>query len=95
MLTLVDTFGSSFIIYMMVVLEVIAVSWVYGLSNISRDIEFMLKRPVGWYWKFCWGFFIPVLLSIILVYTFATWKSPKHNGVEFPDSAISKFQITN
>ena len=48
--------------------QVIAVSWVYGLKNICRDLEFMLKIKLSWYWKICWGFITPVSLSILLVY---------------------------
>jgi len=75
----------------MVILEVVGVSWVYGLSNICRDIEFMIKRPVSWYWRMCWGLIIPLGLSTILIYTFATLEPLKHNGIPFPDIAISKF----
>ena len=51
------------------VLEIIAVNWVYGINNLCRDIEFMLGKKTGLYWKFCWTLLIPILLSIIFIYS--------------------------
>lgn len=38
MLTLVDYFGANFVIYVMAIVEVAAVSWVYGLNNVCQVI---------------------------------------------------------
>lgn len=67
-LDLVDFYGGTFIIYTASLLEVIAIAWVYGLFNFITDVEFMLNMKVGIYWKICWGFIIPVGLTIILIY---------------------------
>ncbi|XP_035700580.1 sodium-dependent nutrient amino acid transporter 1 [Folsomia candida] len=72
MIDLIDYFGSNFIIYVMGGLECAAIAWVYGLQRFCNDIEFMLERPVGWYWKICWGFVTPVGLAIIFVYAMVT-----------------------
>ncbi|CAG7629218.1 unnamed protein product [Allacma fusca] len=88
MLELVDHFGANFVIYVMATIEVMGVAWVYGLNNFLRDIEFMLGIRIGFYWKFCWGFFVPVGLSVILFYALATDKRLTYNGWDYPDSAI-------
>lgn len=49
-------------------MEVAAVQWVYGINNFCRDIEFMLKRKTGLYWKFCWTILIPAMLAFIFAY---------------------------
>lgn len=59
--------GVSVVLLMM--LEVIAVVWVYGLRRLTRDIHFMLGRSTGLYWKVCWGVFNPVFLVIVFVYS--------------------------
>lgn len=56
------------IIFLMI-LELVAVMWVYGFSNFIRDIEFMLKRKTGLYWKICWIFFNPIFLGVVFVYS--------------------------
>src|ERR1700743_1253489 len=73
----------------MATLEVIGVCWVYGLNNFCRDIEFMLDIKIGLYWKFCWGFFIPVGLVVILVYTLVTQDRLTHDTHPYPDLAIA------
>lgn len=89
-LTLVDNFGGNFTIYVLATLECIGICWFYGLGNVCRDIEFMLKIKLNWYWKICWGLVVPVVLSVILVYSLATAEPLKHNGVTFPAAAIGK-----
>ena len=53
-LALVDFFGGGFIIFVLAMVEVLAVSWIYGLKRFTSDIKFMLNVSVGIYWKFCW-----------------------------------------
>jgi len=89
MLTLVDKFGANFVIYVMATVEVAAIAWVYGLNNFISDIEFMLGIRVGWYWKFCWGFFVPVGLTVILFYSLATEGRLQHDKMDYPDAAIA------
>ncbi|XP_021952468.1 sodium-dependent nutrient amino acid transporter 1 [Folsomia candida] len=85
----IDFFGANFVVYLMAMLEVGAIAWVYGLNSFCKDIEFMLDRKVGWYWKICWAFIIPVGLFVILVYTMATQEQMLYNGVPYPTSAIA------
>ncbi|ODM96691.1 Sodium-dependent nutrient amino acid transporter 1 [Orchesella cincta] len=68
MLDLIDHYGSGFVVYVMAMLECAGISYVYGLSNICNDIEFMLGRHVGIYWRICWGFILPVGLLANLLY---------------------------
>jgi len=88
MVDLINEFGANFVIYVMAMIEVGAISWVYGLDNFCRDIEFMLGRKVGWYWRACWGFIIPVGLFGILIYYMATRGEYTSGGVSYPTSAI-------
>ncbi|XP_021952467.1 sodium-dependent nutrient amino acid transporter 1 [Folsomia candida] len=89
MVGLIDHFGASFVIYLMAMLEVGAVAWVYGLNSFCKDIEFMLKIKVGWYWKICWGFLIPVGLFVIFVYAMATQERMVYGEVPYPTSAVA------
>jgi len=89
MLTLVDSFGGNFTIYVLATLEVVGVAWVYGLSNFCKDIEFMLGIKIGIFWKFTWGFFVPVVLTGILIYSLVDWKPIRHNDTDFPNIALA------
>jgi len=80
-------YGSSFILYLICMVEVTAISWFYGVNNFIRDLEYILGFKIGWYWKICWGGVIPIGLFAILIYTFATVKALTHNDTEYPVSA--------
>ncbi|CAL8128749.1 unnamed protein product [Orchesella dallaii] len=84
MLDLVDHYGVGLIIYVMAMLECFAISYVYGLSNWCNDIEFMLGRKVGIYWKVCWAFIVPVGLLANLLYYLITEPEFMAGNVPYP-----------
>ena len=38
MLTLVDHFGGTFLVFALAIVEIIAIFWIYGLENICNDL---------------------------------------------------------
>ncbi|XP_047480647.1 sodium-dependent nutrient amino acid transporter 1-like isoform X2 [Penaeus chinensis] len=86
-LTLIDYYGAGFIIFILAITEVAAVQWVYGINNFCRDVEFMLNRKTGIYWKFCWAFLIPVLLAFIFIYGQYKAEPLKASGYVFGSGA--------
>lgn len=88
-LTLVDFFAGTFNLYVMTVAEVVAVMWWYGVEDICLDMEYMLGRKVGAYWRICWAILTPCLLITILVYSLATMEPLKYGSVSYPDSATA------
>lgn len=88
LVTLVDNFGGNVNIYILGALECVGIIWVYGLKNFARDVEFMLNKRVSWYWKICWGFIIPPLLTSVMLYSIITGARLTHNGHSFPNIAI-------
>lgn len=90
MLNIVDFFGASTIAFMLVLFELIAVCWVYGVSRLCRDIEFMINRKPGLYWRLCWGIFTPLMMIVILVYTVVSYTPLTYKGLAYPDWAMSK-----
>ena len=71
-------------------LEVIAVNWVYGLNRFTSDIEFMLGRKTGYYWKFCWVCLIPCILAAIFLYTLSSFGPPSVGEYKFGPGANGK-----
>lgn len=88
-LELVDYFGGGFIIYVLVIIETMAIMYIYGLNNFVRDVKFMLDVELGIYWKFCWLVFIPLSLSGILVYVLCSMELPTMDGLYYPISAYA------
>lgn len=90
MLDIVDYFGAGFIIFLMVILEVIGICWIYGLNRFIRDVDFMLNIKLSIYWKLTWAYIIPITLLFIFVYAMTKYESTLGGGpgsYEFPPEA--------
>ncbi|XP_026470122.1 sodium-dependent nutrient amino acid transporter 1-like [Ctenocephalides felis] len=86
LLNLVDYFGATFLIFALAIIQNIGVFWIYGLENYCLDVEFMVGVRVGPYWRICWGFVTPVLMTIIFIYSLAVMKPLKYSELFYPDS---------
>ncbi|XP_038630787.1 sodium- and chloride-dependent neutral and basic amino acid transporter B(0+)-like [Scyliorhinus canicula] len=86
-LNLVDYFCTGWIVIITALLEVIALNWIYGMNRFIKDIEMMIgKRTwIFWlWWRACWMFISPCLLTAVLVWSLATFTSPTYGSVEYP-----------
>ena len=88
-LYLVDFLNSDIITPSIVILEVFAVSYVYGIDNLTRDVNFMLDRKFGTPFKFLLGILIPWTLVGFFIYFFVNFPDLNYDGVPFPESAIA------
>ena len=79
-----DSYGGEVLIFAFAIMQMIGFAWVYGVNNLIFDINFMLNTKLGVYWKFCWGFFVPVSLSICYIWSLAIMKH------EYPTGALGK-----
>uniref|UniRef100_A0A182IT24 Transporter n=2 Tax=Anopheles atroparvus TaxID=41427 RepID=A0A182IT24_ANOAO len=85
LLDFLDFYGASFVALVLAVFEMVTFAWIYGVSRLCRDVEFMLGIKTGLYWRLCWGFITPILLAAILLYHIATYESFTFNGYVYPD----------
>jgi solute carrier family 6 amino acid transporter-like protein 5/7/9/14 len=67
-LTLFDDFGGTYALLVSSITEMLVISWVYGIDNFCLDIKLMLKRDVPGYWKVCWRYIFPMMLSVSQVF---------------------------
>lgn len=67
-LLLLNNYGAGVAVFFYAVLEVIGVMWIYGLKNFCKDVEFMLNKPPGIFWKFTWAITAPISLMVIFVF---------------------------
>lgn len=86
-ITLIDYYGGTFVAIIVGVLEITTIFWVYGLSNFLNDMEFMLGKRLGFYWRSCWLIITPLLMIVILIYTCVTYEPPTYDGAQFPNYA--------
>lgn len=84
LINLVDFFGASFIAFFLAVTQLITFGWIYGVDRLCKDIEFMLSRKTGWYWRICWRFITPAMMAFILIYTIVDMKLITYGGYVYP-----------
>lgn len=63
------------------------------MDRFCKDIEFMTGRRTGLYWRICWGLVTPLLMVVILLYTFITYKPLTYKEYEYPEAVIGLFLI--
>ena len=93
MLNLVDHFGGTFLVFVLAIFELMGIFWIYGLENFCDDVEFMLNRRPGVYWKFCWVFVTPIFMLVIFIYSMVTYTQLLYGGKEYPPAAYGKLAI--
>jgi len=83
-LTLFDDFAGTYALLVVSITEMLVVTWVYGIENFCLDIKLMIGKDVSAYWRICWKFISPALLSFVLFATMFQWKRSELEGVVFP-----------
>ncbi|XP_071790445.1 sodium-dependent serotonin transporter-like [Asterias amurensis] len=65
---LYDTYAVGVTVLAIVLLEVTAVSWCYGLRAMSNDIKAMLGFKPNCFWLVCWKFLSPAAIIFIVIF---------------------------
>lgn len=82
--TLVDFYAAAWSLLLIGLLEVSAISYVYGIQRFCRDIETMIGPWYTWYWKICWLGVTPLSIVFILIYSWIKYQPVKYNNYHFP-----------
>lgn len=66
-LQLIDAYAATFSALILGLVEVMFISWHYGVERFLDDIKHMIGyHPKPYlYWKFIWKYFTPVLIVVI------------------------------
>jgi solute carrier family 6 (neurotransmitter transporter, glycine) member 5/9 len=83
LINFLDFYGASFVALILAIIELLTVSWIYGVDRFCNDIEFMLGRKTGLYFRLCWRFITPSIMIVILGYFVLTWKPIDYQGYEY------------
>lgn len=84
MLNLIDQYAGAMMVLVVGILELYILGWVYGVQRICKDTGMMISNKPGWYWRSCWGVITPVLMTAILIYSYATYKPLTYKDQEYP-----------
>ncbi|XP_038630782.1 sodium- and chloride-dependent neutral and basic amino acid transporter B(0+)-like isoform X1 [Scyliorhinus canicula] len=91
-LSLIDYFCTGWVLITIALLELISLSWIYGVNRFIKDIEMMIGKRnwLFWlWWRGCWIFISPCLLAAILTWSLTTFTPPTYGPIEYPVWAIA------
>ncbi|KAF2357245.1 Sodium:neurotransmitter symporter [Trinorchestia longiramus] len=85
-LNIMDSYSSTFSALMVGAIEVLVVTWIYGVDNFLEDIKLMLgKYPYPRvFWRYVWKFGMPLMVLCILAGTFLFYEAPSYGDYHFP-----------
>lgn len=86
-LKLVDYYGASFIAFILAIAELYTFCYIYGVDRLCTDIEFMLGFYPNIYWRLCWKYITPGLMTTILIYTLFNFEPLKDGDQDYPEIA--------
>ncbi|XP_029959380.1 sodium- and chloride-dependent transporter XTRP3A [Salarias fasciatus] len=66
--TIFNDYGATFSLLFIVLIEVVTVSYIYGIKRFEKDIEDMIGHRPNWYWKIMWVFVSPALLIGLFIF---------------------------
>ncbi|KAM8939060.1 sodium- and chloride-dependent glycine transporter 2 [Pelodytes ibericus] len=84
MLQLVDTYAASYSLVIIAIFELVGISYVYGLQRFCEDIEMMIGFQPNRFWKVCWAFVTPTILTFILCFSFYQWEPMTYGTYHYP-----------
>lgn len=77
LVSMLNSFGSSTPLLLVVFVEAVGVCWFYGVSRFCDDVELMIGQRPGIFWRICWQYISPVFLFVILIFSLIETGVPK------------------
>ncbi|KAL4656139.1 sodium- and chloride-dependent glycine transporter 1 isoform X1 [Arapaima gigas] len=83
-LLLMDNYAASFSLVIISCIMCICIMYVYGHRNYFKDVEMMLGFPPPFFFRMCWRFISPVIITFILIFTVIQYKPITYNEYIYP-----------
>ncbi|XP_046356613.2 sodium- and chloride-dependent glycine transporter 2-like [Haliotis rufescens] len=85
---LVDWYMGTVACFVMAILECVIVGWCYGAERFSSDVEAMIGKRLPVIYKIVCFTILPVVLTVALVSTLASYKPPSYGEYDYPKAAV-------
>ncbi|XP_035405605.1 sodium- and chloride-dependent transporter XTRP3 isoform X3 [Cygnus atratus] len=63
-----NDYAATLSLLLIVLVETIAVCYIYGLRRFEKDLHMMIGRKLNWYWKVMWAFASPLLIISLFIF---------------------------
>ncbi|XP_042898063.1 sodium- and chloride-dependent glycine transporter 1 isoform X2 [Parasteatoda tepidariorum] len=88
-LQLMDWYSAAFSLMIISLLELICISWIYGVDRFMQDISLMIKRPPPTWFKLCWCYITPGTIICLLLFIVINHKPVTYGTYEYPGWSIA------
>jgi solute carrier family 6 amino acid transporter-like protein 5/7/9/14 len=89
-MNLFDWYSAGFSLVLVSLLEVVAISYIYGLKKFIGDIEMMIgkKNKLFWsYWVATWGFITPIIMLALFILFIVEYGPITYGDYVYPEWA--------
>jgi len=83
-----DFFGTSPSIMFIVLCELIATVWLYGMDKFSHDVEMMTGRKPSIYWRITLSYIAPLILLVLYICSFIQFDSQEFSSFGKGNTAL-------
>jgi SNF family Na+-dependent transporter len=83
-----DFFGTSPSIMFIVLCELIATVWIYGIDEFSNDIETMTQQKPSIYWRITLRYIAPLILLVLYIFSFIQFDSQEFSSFGKGNTAL-------
>uniref|UniRef100_A0A672PC29 Transporter n=1 Tax=Sinocyclocheilus grahami TaxID=75366 RepID=A0A672PC29_SINGR len=83
-LLLMDNYAASFSLVVVSCIMCICIMYVYGHKNYFKDVEMMLGFPPPLFFRICWRYVSPFIITFILIFTVIQYKPITYNDYVYP-----------
>nr|XP_026648499.1 sodium- and chloride-dependent transporter XTRP3 isoform X2 [Zonotrichia albicollis] len=63
-----NDYAATLSLLLIVLVETIAVCYIYGIRRFEKDLYTMIGRKPNWYWKIMWAFVSPLLIISLFIF---------------------------
>ncbi|KFR16170.1 Sodium- and chloride-dependent transporter XTRP3A, partial [Opisthocomus hoazin] len=63
-----NDYAATLSLLLIVLVEAIAVCYIYGIRRFEKDLHTMIGRKPNWYWKIMWAFASPLLIISLFIF---------------------------
>lgn len=89
LLNIVDFSVGGFPLLVVGLLELVGISWIYGMDKYSENVQMMIGSRPGKYWIICWKFLSPFIIALTIILNIAMYKEPTMDDKKYPAWANS------
>ncbi|VDO10328.1 unnamed protein product [Rodentolepis nana] len=84
LVNLLDNVMSGYPVLIIALMELLVISYVYGIKQFMRDVKLMIDSKPNWYWRICWMVVSPCAVLGLIIFMIVGGKPYSMDGYIYP-----------